>query len=464
MNISARSELIHNFFTGIADAQNHDTRRALEGDFSGAGKYSPLTERFLENNEELFSTILPEFIRLLGNEGCTEEIIEIEKRHMESEIEAHYADLEDENADHRTVIALIEIKEEKLKRFSIKAVEEDAGNIFESTVLPLLKDPHSNQTERNYFYLFLLKIEFRRFLEEASKNEKYSRTHWRENLIYKYYSNIEIDIRKSDLQFSKYDLYTINEDCEIFVAVPSRVIDHKNKIQFIVEIPEELLEMLDNLKKEAQIKDLALLAKSQRPIESDQHISILLGNYQQPTPPKIQDVYYNNFTNVLQDTIKSRMTSEDRLFFSDAIYRFHEASSDDAIWVFSSGNSVEFEEILESPEILDNCVVTQLVHLEYLKENQRIKISHIDHEFIFYSHDEFSKRLEDHNQKGAAKKRIKTFKIDNSRMPLILEDGTFSLYTVLEAFFSKAYLVQDFLVKGCGIRDVMEMVSQKAAK
>lgn len=79
----------------------------------------------------------------------------------------------------------------------------------------------------------------------------------------------------------------------------------------------------------------------------------------------------------MQDVIESRLVSEDTLFSSDVIYKFHEIGCGDAVWIFSKGNSVEFEEILENPAILEDCVVTQMIHLEYIIDNGRVKISHI---------------------------------------------------------------------------------------
>jgi hypothetical protein len=271
--------------------------------------------------------------------------------------------------------------------------------------------------------------------------------------------SLDIDIEKHDQQFRKYNLYSVDDDSEIFVALPSRIIDKKNNLQFIVEMQEALLRTLVNSKQSDYISDLALLARSQFPIESDQHVSILLGTYQAPTAPKIQKLYSNRFPYVMQDVIESQTVSEDKLFSSNVIYKFHEAGCDDQVWVFSKGNSVEFEEILGDHEVLDDCVVTQMIHLKYLTDDDgRIRISHIDHEYLFYSYEEFDQRLKDYTQRAGAKKRIKTFKVDRSKIPLVFEDGTFFLYAVLEAYFTRAYFLQEFLVRGCGFKDVAKMM------
>lgn len=44
-------------------------------------------------------------------------------------------------------------------------------------------------------------------------------------------------------------------------------------------------------------------------------------------------------------------------------------------------------------------------------------ITHMDHEYIFYDVREYEKRLVDVTQKGTAKARMKSFKIDDAEIP-----------------------------------------------
>ncbi|KJV27348.1 hypothetical protein VI06_14585 [Aquitalea magnusonii] len=454
------SELINDFLIGLNNSHNLAFRKALSGDYSVAGNLAPIGQEFIDDDELLFTTALPSVAKLLDAGEFEKELVEFKKMKIAVEIDKHYVNLKNIWVDQAREIVLIEIKERIFENISIKTLEEDANKIFRDVILPIIKNPSKNQTEKNYFYAYLLKIKYEKFLQRLALDEKYTRTESRENLIYQYYKNIDIDIAKFDQQFRKYDLYSVGSDSEVFVAIPSRIIDKNNNLQFIVEMQEALLQMLVDSKKSGHVEDLALLARSQNPIESNQYISILLGVHQTPGAPKIQNIYNDNFPYVMQDIIESRSVSEDKLFLSEVIYKFHEIGCGDAVWVFSRGNSVEFEEILEDHEILDDCVVTQMIHLEYMVDDGRVKISHIDHEYLFYSYEEFDKRLENYNQRAGAKKRIKTFKVDRSKLPLVFEDGTFSLYTVLDAYFKRVYFLQEFLVRGCGLKDVAEMVRQ----
>ncbi|WP_175811613.1 hypothetical protein [Burkholderia contaminans] len=399
------SELISDFLGDLNNSQNLNLRKALSGDYSEVGKFSPIGQYFIDGDELLFITILPSVAQLLDAGEFGKDLVEFKKNKISTEIERHYTNFNNQTIDQDREIALIEYKEKILENLSLKMLEEDANSVFHSAILPEIKTPSENQSERNYFYAHLLGIAYENLSQQSDINKKYNRTEHKENLIYKYYKNIDIDIAKHDQQFRKYDLYSVDDDSEIFVALPSRIIDKKNNLQFIVEMQEALLQMLIDSKERGHVQDLALLARSQNPIESDQRISILLGTHQIPAAPKIQDIFQYNFPHVVQDVIDSRLVSEDKLFLSEVIYKFHEIGCGDSVWVFSNENSVEFEEILENPEILDDCVVTQMIHLEYVIDDGRVKISHIDHEYLFYSYEEFDRRLEDYNQRAGAKKK-----------------------------------------------------------
>lgn len=87
---------------------------------------------------------------------------------------------------------------------------------------------------------------------------------------------------------------------------------------------------------------------------------------------------------------------------------------EDSLWVIHNGCNLTFEELCEDIRIEGDAVVTQMIHMQINGNN----ITHLDHEYIFYDVDEYIKRMRDYSVKGNARKRIKTFKIDQSRIPL----------------------------------------------
>lgn len=88
--------------------------------------------------------------------------------------------------------------------------------------------------------------------------------------------------------------------------------------------------------------------------------------------------------------------------------------------------------------------VTQVVHLQYTIDDDSLYVNHIDHEYIFYTLDEFEARKENHNQKGEARPRFKTFKIDKARIPLVDDSGYCFLKEVLYGFFKNTSLIDEY--------------------
>ena len=60
---------------------------------------------------------------------------------------------------------------------------------------------------------------------------------------------------------------------------------------------------------------------------------------------------------------------------------------------------------------------TLYIHLQYRREPTGIYITHLDQEYVFYTEDEFDIRRRDPAKKGTARPRVKSFKVDNSRIP-----------------------------------------------
>ena len=90
----------------------------------------------------------------------------------------------------------------------------------------------------------------------------------------------------------------------------------------------------------------------------------------------------------------------------------------DQLWVSVSNSEMHFEELCDDFKTQDEAIVTQLVHLLYEVRGSIPVIKHIDHEYLFYSIEEYERRLEDPTIKGKAQKRIKTFKVDEANVEM----------------------------------------------
>ncbi|CDT62475.1 hypothetical protein VCR15J2_470042 [Vibrio coralliirubri] len=129
--------------------------------------------------------------------------------------------------------------------------------------------------------------------------------------------------------------------------------------------------------------------------------------------------------------------------------RFYDLNNpDDSVWVFVSNKehkfSITFEETLEDTFYdKDFNVITNLVHLEITKDNDQNFISHIDHEYIIYDIETYFERLKSPTQKGGHK--IKTFKIDNAKIPLNYEyQGINILFLIITECVGKKELVNEY--------------------
>lgn len=139
------------------------------------------------------------------------------------------------------------------------------------------------------------------------------------------------------------------------------------------------------------------------------------------------------------------------------LYSEYLYSYDNQLWIRSDGNELTFEELLRNVEE-DDTVKTQMIHIEYERIDDACYIKHLDHEYIFYTKDEYKIRKHSMYQKGYAKKRKKTFKVDESKIPLdyacevittneesryINKEVPF-VYFIVNAFFINKDLIEEY--------------------
>lgn len=142
------------------------------------------------------------------------------------------------------------------------------------------------------------------------------------------------------------------------------------------------------------------------------------------------------------------------------ISRFYNLESPkDNLWIFhdKQKNQISFEELCDDFELFNDDIVTQLVHLEYTTIDNEYYITHIDHEYIIYTFDQYENRLSDNSQKGY--KKVKTFKVDNAQIPFFYqythfqncyetrtrkEQKDYFLFIVLDSFFKHKKLIKEY--------------------
>lgn len=240
-------------------------------------------------------------------------------------------------------------------------------------------------------------------------------------------------------QFYKYGLLPIDKSRELLVIDPPRIYDKSvNKTLFVKNIPVVLLKEL-------------LPMVSDRTIEN---LSVRVSN------SEIFDQRMDS--GYLAEALERGKIFDFENLGTFSITKLYSNVYGDCLWVNMDSNNITFEELCENFHIYKEVIVTQVIHLQYIKDSAEAYITHLDHEYIFYTMDEYEIRMKDVNQKGTARPRMKSFKIDNAKIPFSIrckvvnrdEHGNemeptsvqFLCY-VLECYFSHVDLLKEYFEK-----------------
>jgi hypothetical protein len=248
--------------------------------------------------------------------------------------------------------------------------------------------------------------------------------------------NVYDGLFEKQSQFKKYGLLPVDTVRELLEVEPPRIYDKGiNKTLFTKNIPLRLLKQLKLLKDLGYIKDIAIRVKNEKPYEG-----------------KLVCLYLAEALERGQFFCLSELGAY-------SITRLYSEKYDDCLWVEIDERNITFEELCEDFTTYENVVVTQVIHLEYQCEDQDAYITHLDHEYIFYTLEEYEQRLKDNSHEGSGLTRLKSFKIDHSRIPFNYEievkrkgeDGedlpierVQILSYILETYFSHKDLLKEY--------------------
>ena len=195
-------------------------------------------------------------------------------------------------------------------------------------------------------------------------------------------------------QFKTYGLVPIDYDRAVLPGKPPRIYDRSvNKTFFTKNIPLHLLEKLSDMNSSGLINNLAVRLMNEPGYEGRLH------------------------SEFLQEAIERGEQFDLARLGSFSVSRLYSNSYDDCLWVVIDPQNITFKELCEDYEFDGDMIITQVVHLEYITSEDGAFITHLDHEYIFYTFEQYDERLHNPSQKGEAKTRMKSFKIDNSRIP-----------------------------------------------
>ncbi|MCM1054649.1 MAG: hypothetical protein NC394_03915 [Bacteroides sp.] len=242
-------------------------------------------------------------------------------------------------------------------------------------------------------------------------------------------------------QFQKYGIVPVDENRELISIDPPRIYDKTiNKTFFIKNLSLPLLQKISEMRSNEMIGDFAVRLFNEPGYEGKMDSEYIAEALERG---KVFD-----FVNLGNYSV-SKLYSE---------------KYENCMWVVIDPQNITFEELSEDFDIYDDMIVTQVIHLQYSLEDGNAYITHLDHEYVFYSVDEYDKRLGDVRQKGETKTRMKSFKIDHAKIPfdsrcmifrkdengndfdLPPQDEQFLCY-VLERYFKHKDLLREYFQK-----------------
>lgn len=237
-------------------------------------------------------------------------------------------------------------------------------------------------------------------------------------------------------QYYRYGLITLDDNHELLTLTPPRIYDKSiDRTLLIKNIPVHLLAVFDRMRSNGMIKDLSLRLYNERGWQGRIHLDYIAEAVERGQ---------------IFDLVNLNNCSVTKLYSTDY---------ENCLWVIIDSQDMTFEELCKDFTIYNDTIVTQVVHLQYVIKNNQFYITHLDHEYIFYTIEEYENRQKDSSQKGTARPRLKSFKIDNSEIPFDFrcdnnrkdEDGNdlpteseqFLCY-VLECYFEHKELLREY--------------------
>lgn len=239
--------------------------------------------------------------------------------------------------------------------------------------------------------------------------------------------------------FSKYGLLPIDDDRELMCIRPPRIYDRTiNKTLFLKNIPINVANKFYELLEKNVINEISVRVSNNNIFDHKYSISILL-----------EEVERGNIFSFLNIGICD-------------VTKLYSKNFGDCLWIIIDKENITFEEMCDDFDVYDDKIITQVIHLQYRNMDKDTIITHLDHEYIFYTEDEYSLRIRNPRQKGEAAHRIKSFKIDKSRIPFTYpcnvecKDNNGEnidsiqipfIYFVLENYFKHKDLLKEYFQK-----------------
>lgn len=207
--------------------------------------------------------------------------------------------------------------------------------------------------------------------------------------------NLYKNIFGKNSQLHKYGLIEIDSQCELMAMDPPRFYDARvDKTIDLSNMPKQLVDLLIDK------KDLYNRISVRG---SNANLHIYDGRYTLQT--LMEAVAFGNIFSI-------------KNLGAISVTKLFSANYDDTLWIKIDSSNITFEELCAEELKFENSIITQVLHLEYRHMDAEVIITHLDHEFVFYSVSDYKDRKSNSKVKGTEQQRLKSFKIDGAKIPL----------------------------------------------
>lgn len=194
-----------------------------------------------------------------------------------------------------------------------------------------------------------------------------------------------------------YGLIKLTENFELDQThTPIRIIDTKKRYTIFIDTNINIAKVLFELKKMNFVKELFVRGNDNLFFD------------------------YINKINVLEHEKGVGIPSKNKCDAHPNIAYYYDINDfDNQFWVKKTEEELIFEELYQKAFSKSNYYTTQMVHIRYKQSVGGAVINHIDHEYIYYTPEEYENRRKAiyMDVKGTARRRQKTFKVDDAVIP-----------------------------------------------
>lgn len=374
---------------------------------------------FVKRDPLLVRTIFEAISARLDSPDFKDQVVALYRSSLEREVRDQHAKMAQDKEPNALRVEIIRERNERISSASWDNFLKCCSDFFEAywlTQPPSLAG--DNYFRDNHLLFSIADLLF----NHLSRHDGSRFIVPRDSLLASEYANAKINLFESDAQFNTYGLLTVVDEIEFSEIKPLEPFDRRVGKHLTLDADESTVRELVALRKIGTIGKLSFRPRFNIGLRSGTSLNLAMEELERGAlfelsrlnKPEVTKLYSTNY---------------------------------DTLWVKSSDRDLTFEELVQDFVIEGDYIVTQVVHLEHSKNNGVDFINHIDHEYIYYTVDEYETRQTDPGQKGEARSRIKTFKVDDASIPFTLPDGRWFLYTVLERHFQNTALIQEYFQK-----------------